>query len=318
MLQLAMKKTHSPYLTFSRKTWHALKKDTPLTLTEADLLALKGQNEPVSLLEVEEIYLPLSRLFNLYIGATQNLHKATTDFLGHPEPKVPYLIAVAGSVAVGKSTTSRILQALLSRWPNHPNVQLITTDGFLYPNTTLEKLNLMHRKGFPESYDKRALVDFLFDLKSGKSDLKTPVYSHHHYDIEPNIYQQTGHPDIVIIEGLNVLQIPSQLAIKKPQWFVSDFFDFTVYVDAQTKTIEKWYLDRFMTFREKAKNDPDAFFNQFSMWPEEKAFRFAKNIWRDINEKNLKENISPFKYRADLILEKGEDHSVQKVFLKKL
>lgn len=313
-----MKKKSSPYLTFSRETWHALKKDTPLTLTELDLAELKGQNEPVSLTEVEEIYLPLSRLLNLYIAATQNLYKATTEFLGHPEPKVPYLIGIAGSVAVGKSTTSRILQALLSRWPHHPNVMLITTDGFLYPNATLEKFNLMNKKGFPESYDKQALIDFLFNLKSGEPNLKIPIYSHHHYDIVPHTFQQTGNPNIVIIEGLNVLQIPQELAKKKPSWFVSDFFDFTIYVDAEITTIEKWYIDRFMTFREKAKNDPTAFFYQFSKWPDQKARDFSKNIWKEINETNLNENISPFKYRADLILEKGADHSVQKVFLKKL
>jgi type I pantothenate kinase len=313
-----MVKKHSPYLTFSRSEWHALRKDTPLTLTEADLLTLKGQNEPVSLLEVEEIYLPLSRLFNLYIAATQNLYKATTDFLGHPEPKVPYLIGLAGSVAVGKSTVSRILQALLARWPNHPNVQLVNTDGFLYPNAILKEQGLMNRKGFPESYDKRELVNFLFDLKSGKPNLNTPLYSHHHYDIVPGKSQSIGAPDIVIVEGLNVLQIAKQIITEKPQWFVSDFFDFTVYVDAEMHLIEKWYLERFLTFRKKAKNDPNAFFHQFSTWPEEKTLSLAKKIWREINEKNLKENILPFKYRADLILKKSEDHSMQQVFLKKL
>lgn len=313
-----MKKAHSPYLTFSRKAWHALKKDTPLTLSEADLLALKGQNEPVSLLEVEEIYLPLSRLLNLYIGATQNLYKTTTQFLGHPEPKVPYLIGVAGSVAVGKSTTARILQALLSRWPNHPNVMLMTTDGFLHPNAVLETQDLMHKKGFPESYDRRALVNFLVDLKSGKPNLKAPMYSHHHYDIIPNSFQQIGTPDIVIVEGLNVLQVPEAASVSKAQWFVSDFFDFTIFVDAETNVIEQWYLDRFMAFREKAKDDDTAFFHQFYQWPDRKALQFAKDIWKDINEKNLEENISPFKYRAHLVLEKGEDHSVQEVFLRKL
>lgn len=307
----------SPYLKFSREKWREFRKDTPLTLSEADLIQLKGQNEPVSLLEVEEIYLPLSRLLNLYITATQQLYRVTTQFLDHPEPKVPYLIGVAGSVAVGKSTTSRILQALLSRWPDHPRVALITTDGFLYPNAYLEKHQLTDKKGFPESYDLRALIQFLADLKAGKPGLKVPVYSHHHYDILPKKHIIVDQPDIVIIEGLNVLQMP-WTNTRQPQWFVADFFDFTIYVDAETDTIKQWFINRFMTFREKARHDRHAFFHRFSGWSDEEALEFSNNIWTKINERNLLENILPFKQRARLILEKASDHAVCNVLLRKL
>lgn len=309
---------HSPYLNFNRQTWRKFRQDTPLTLSEADLIHLKGQNEPVSLLEVEEIYLPLSRLLNLYVIATQQLYTVSTRFLGHPEPKVPYVIGIAGSVAVGKSTTARILQALLSHWPDHPRVVLITTDGFIYPNATLEKHNLMEKKGFPESYDTRALVEFLSNLKSGKSNLQVPVYSHHHYDIVEGEFFTIDQPDIVIVEGLNVLQLPLAKNVQHPQWFVSDFFDFTIYVDAKTPIIQEWYIARFMTFREKARNNPEAFFHRFSQWDDKKALTFANNIWQKINERNLLENILPFKKRARLILEKAVDHSVQNVLLRKL
>lgn len=308
----------SPYLHFDRQAWRRFRQDTPLTLSETDLIQLKGQNEPVSLLEVEEIYLPLSRLLNLYVAATQQLYTVTTRFLGHPEPKVPYVIGIAGSVAVGKSTTSRILQALLSRWPDHPHVVLITTDGFLYPSAVLKKKNLMEKKGFPESYDTRALVEFLADLKAGKPDLKVPIYSHHHYDILSGEYLLVNRPDIVIVEGLNVLQMPLKKNVKQPQWLVSDFFDFTIYVDAQTHMIRQWFLDRFATFREKARGNKEAFFYRFTQWDDERAFNFANGVWENINERNLMENILPFKQRARLILEKGEDHSVQRVLLRKL
>ncbi|HVV67562.1 MAG TPA: type I pantothenate kinase [Gammaproteobacteria bacterium] len=313
-----MSQLHSPYLQFSRQAWQQFRQDTPLTLSEADLEELKGQNEPISLQEVIEIYLPLSRLLNLYVAATQDLYKVTTRFLGHPEPKVPYLIGIAGSVAVGKSTTSRILRALLSRWPNHPHVVLVTTDGFIYSTATLEKHNLLNRKGFPESYNLRALISFLADLKAGKANLNVPVYSHHHYDIIPNTFQVVDRPDIVIVEGLNVLQVPQLRKTSQSQWFVSDFFDFTIYVDADTQVIKQWYKDRFMTFRAKARDDKEAFFYQFAQWDESEALAFCDKIWTEINERNLHENILPIKRRARLILEKASDHSVQKVYLRKL
>lgn len=308
----------SPYLEFSRDTWRGFRANTPLTLSEDDLSQLKGQNDPVSLLEVEEIYLPLSRLLNLYVAATQDLYKVTTRFLGHPEPKVPYIIAIAGSVAVGKSTSSRILQALLSRWNNHPKVVLVTTDGYIYPNAVLEEKNLMNRKGFPESYNLPALIEFLTDLKAGKPNLKVPVYSHHHYDILPDTFQTVDRPDIVILEGLNVLQTAFHLSAKQPQWFVSDFFDFSIYVDAEIETIKWWYIQRFLAFRHKARTDPQAFFHQFAQWPESQVLEFANSIWTDINEKNLRENIMPFKRRARLILAKGQDHAVERVYLRKI
>jgi type I pantothenate kinase len=308
----------SPYLEFSRTLWREFRRDTPLTLSEKDLAKLKGQNESVSLAEVEDIYLPLSRLLNLYVVATQDLYHVTTRFLGHPEPKVPYIIGVAGSVAVGKSTTSRILQALLSHWPNHRNVALVTTDGFLYSNAELGERGLLNRKGFPESYDIKQLINFLQRLKSGESNLQVPIYSHHHYDIVSGEYQVIEKADIVIVEGLNVLQTASDRYGKQPLSFVSDFFDFSIYVDAQTHIIEKWFLDRFMLFRDKARNDPDAFFYQFTQMKENEALQFAQNIWSSINELNLVENILPYKNRANLVLQKGQDHFVEKVYLRKL
>lgn len=308
----------SPYLEFSRNQWREFRRDTPLTLSEADLAKLKGQNESVSLSEVEDIYLPLSRLLNLYVAATQDLYHVTTRFLGHPEPKVPYIIGIAGSVAVGKSTTSRILQALLSHWPNHRHVALVTTDGFLYSNAELGERDLLNRKGFPESYDIKQLVNFLQRLKSGESNLKVPLYSHHHYDVISGEYQVIEKADIVIVEGLNVLQTTSDRYGKPPLSFVSDFFDFSIYVDAETSIIKKWFLDRFMLFREKAYNDAEAFFYQFTKMSDDEATQFADNIWTSINETNLVENILPFKNRANLILQKGTDHFVEKVYLRKL
>jgi type I pantothenate kinase len=311
-------KPYSPYIVFPRESWREFRKDTPLTLTQAELGKLHGQLQAVSLEEVSDIYLPLSRLLNLYVAATQELYRVTGKFLGNPEPKVPYIIGVAGSVAVGKSTTSRILQALLSRWPHHPRVELITTDGFLFPNAVLEERGLLNRKGFPESYDLRQLIDFLFDLKSGKPNLRVPLYSHHHYDILSDQYQLINQPDIVIVEGLNVLQVASFKPEQQTRVFVSDFFDFTIYVDAKIEIIRQWFMQRFMLFREKAKTTTEDFFYQFTKMSEKEAMAFAEQIWQDINAANLCENILPFKERAKLILEKAADHSIQNVYLRKL
>jgi type I pantothenate kinase len=308
----------SPYLEFSREAWSRFRKDIPLPLKKGEVKKLQGQIEKISSKEVEEVYLPLSRLLNMYVAATKELYDITEEFLGHLKPKVPYIIGISGSVAVGKSTTSRILQALLSRWPEHRRVDIVTTDGFLFPNKILEERTLMQRKGFPESYDLKRLITFLSDLKAGKPSLQVPVYSHHCYDILPEKYQTISQPDIVIVEGLNLLQMDPIKIQRKGRLFAADFFDFMIYVDAETPIIKKWFLDRFALFRKRAKRDAKAFFHQFSKWPASKAMAFAEKVWKEINERNLNENILPFKHRARLLLVKGKNHSVEKVYLRKL
>jgi type I pantothenate kinase len=307
----------SPYIDFSRDEWSCLRNSTPLTLTEDDLKKLRGINEDLSLREVEEIYLPLSRLLNLYIAATQKLHKATHTFLGHTTEKVPYVIGIAGSVAVGKSTSARLLQALLAHWPNHPKVDLVTTDGFLYPNAVLEERGLMKRKGFPESYDRRRLVKFVADVKSGVPEVSAPVYSHLAYDILSDQKQIVRQSDIMILEGLNVLQTGVGSADYSPV-FVSDYFDFSIYIDAEEYHIKRWYIDRFLTLRRTAFRDPASYFHRYANLSDEEAREKASAIWIEINGVNLRENILPTRTRAHLILEKGADHSVQHVRLRKL
>lgn len=289
---------------------------TPLPLTNEELQTLKGLNVEISLDEVEVIYLPLSRLLNLYVAATQNLYQATNLFLGNHTAKVPYIIGIAGSVAVGKSTTARLIRALLARWPNHPKVELITTDGFLFPNAVLEEQHMLQRKGFPESYDVRRLLRFLRDVKSGAPEVAAPLYSHLTYDIVPDQMQVIRQPDILIVEGLNVLE--TQGADKHAQLFVSDFFDFSIYVDAPEHHIRKWYIDRFETLRRTAFQDPSSYFHRYgNLTPQETKER-AASIWATINALNLVENIAPTRSRADLILQKGENHIVEQVHLRKL
>jgi type I pantothenate kinase len=303
---------------FDREEWSRLRASTPLTLAEEDLTRLRGINESISLQEVEEIFLPLSRLLNLYVEATQSLHKATHTFLGNTTAIVPYVVGVAGSVAVGKSTTARILQALLARWPNHPKVDLITTDGFLFPNAVLESRGLMHRKGFPESYDRRRLVSFVAGVKSGEPEVDAPLYSHLAYDILPDQVQTVRQPDIMIIEGLNVLQTGVGSTEQDSPIFVSDFFDFSIYVDAAEEDIKRWYVERFFTLRQTAFRNPASYFHRYSSLTDEEAWETALRIWTEINGVNLRENILPTRTRAHLILEKGPNHSTRNVRLRKL
>jgi type I pantothenate kinase len=303
----------SPYASFTRSEWAGLGANLPTPLTERDLRELRGVNEEVSLEEVADIYVPLARLLSIHVEAAQGLHRVTETFLGTLPAKAPYVIGVAGSVAAGKSTTARILQAVLTRWPNHPRVDLITTDGFLLSNAELGTRGLMDRKGFPESYDLRRLVTFVNDLKSGVSPLRAPVYSHLRYDVVPGAEQVVVAPDIVIIEGLNVLQSGADAPV-----FISDFFDFSIYVDATVEDLRQWYVERFLKLRDTVFQDPASYFHRFAELNEEEARRTALGIWLDINERNLRDNIEPTRERASLILEKGAGHSVRSVRLRRL
>ena len=301
------------YLSFERDTWAELRATTPLTLGELELSDLQGINDQIDLEEVATIYLPLSRLLNLYVSTIQDLYKVSSTFLGTVAPKVPYIIGVAGSVAVGKSTFARILQALLAQWPNHPQVDLITTDGFLHPNAVLEERGIMNRKGFPESYDTRELLRVLRDIKSGRAEVTAPVYSHVVYDIVDDERVVTRQPDIVILEGLNVLQTAEGFSE-----FVSDYFDFSIYIDADEADIEKWYIDRFLALRGSVFQNQDSFFKFYAELSDEDAVATARGIWREINGRNLAENIAPTRHRASLILHKAADHRVDGVQLRRL
>ncbi|MCW6510749.1 type I pantothenate kinase [Lichenifustis flavocetrariae] len=306
----------SPYRVFSSEEWATLRADTPLTLTAEDVARLRATNDPILLDEVIAIYLPLSRLLSLYVAAAQGLFKATQRFLGaEVEGKMPYLIGVAGSVAVGKSTTARVMKALLSRWPNTPKVDLVTTDGFLHPNRVLEAKGIMNRKGFPESFDAPALLRFLSDVKAGMRNVKAPVYSHLVYDIVPDEYVTVDRPDILIVEGLNVL-LPNRVGRDIP--FVSDFFDFSIYLDADQALLERWYVDRFMRLRETAFRDPRSYFRKYADLTDEQAVEIALNIWRTINLRNLIDHIRPTRPRASLILTKGSSHRIEQAALRKL
>jgi type I pantothenate kinase len=308
----------SPYHVFSRAEWAARREDTPMTLTAAEIADLKAFNDRLSLHEVEDIYLPISRLLVLYVAATQRLFRAMQRFLGTEDAKVPYVIGIGGSVAVGKSTTARVLQALLQRWPNTPKVDLITTDGFLLPNAVLEREGLMQKKGFPESYDVPALLRFLTDVKAGRRPARAPVYSHLVYDIVPGQTIEIDRPDILIVEGLNVLQAGRPPKDGKAIPFVSDFFDFSVYIDAEESVLEQWYMERFMRLRETAFRDPQSYFHRYSKTTDDEAKEMALSIWRRINLTNLHENILPTRQRASLILNKGTDHQIERVALRRL
>ena len=307
----------SPYQVFSGDEWSRLRASTPLPLDESELTRLRGLNDQVSLDEVAQIYLPLSRLLNLHVVATQGLYAASATFLGQLTAKVPFVIGIGGSVAVGKSTTARLLQTLLARWPNHPRVELVTTDGFLYPNQILESRGLMSRKGFPESYDQKALLRFMAAVKAGEPEITAPVYSHVRYDIVPDRVLTVRQPDIVIIEGLNVLQAGDGLS-DRGAVFVSDYFDFSIYVDAEEGLIQKWFLDRFLTLRDTVFRDPESYFHKYAALTEPEAVAMAEAVWREINGRNLRDNILPTRERAKLILEKGAGHRVQRVCLRKL
>ncbi len=301
----------SPYVELRREQWRELRKNTPLPLTLEELVRLRGLGDPVDLAEVVDVYLPLSRLISLQVEARQRLDETTTAFLGEPGSRVPFIIGIAGSVAVGKSTTARLLRTLLARWPDHPHVDLVTPDGFLYPRAELTRRGLMSRKGFPESYDRRALLRFVSEVKSGSDEVRAPVYSHLAYDIVPGEEQVVRKPDILIVEGLNVLQPGPRLA-------VSDLFDFSVYVDAHTEDIERWYVERFLALRTTAFADPTSHFHHYAALSDDEAREEAGALWKRINEPNLVSNILPTRPRATLVLRKGSDHRISRVRLRKL
>jgi len=309
----------SPYRSFTRAEWAMLREDTLMTLHPDEVMRLRSMHDRLDMSEVEEIYLPLSRLLSMYVAATQRLFRAQQRFLDTEDTKMPYIIGIGGSVAVGKSTTARVLQALLARWPNVPKVDLVTTDGFLYPNAILEREHLMDRKGFPESYDLQTLLRFLTDVKAGRRPTRAPIYSHLVYDVMPNHWVEIDRPDILIVEGLNVLQagrLPSKDGEVIP--FVSDFFDFSVYLDADDDVLRTWYVNRFLTLRGTAFSDPKSYFHRYSKLTDADAVATATDIWTRINLVNLHENILPTRRRADLILKKNESHGVGEVALRKL
>jgi len=307
----------TPYLQFDRTQWAALRDSVPLTLSEEEIVKLKGINEDLSLEEVAQIYLPLSRLLNFYISSNLRRQAVLEQFLGTDGQKIPYVIGIAGSVAVGKSTTARLLQALLSRWPEHRSVELITTDGFLHPNKVLNERGLMKKKGFPQSYDMHQLVNFVSEVKSGAKHVTAPVYSHLIYDVIPEGNKVIEQPDILILEGLNVLQSGMDYPHDPHHVFVSDFVDFSIYVDAPEDLLQGWYINRFLKFRQGAFSDPDSYFHHYAKLPEEEAVNIATQLWNEINGLNLKENILPTRERASLILTKSANHAVESVRLRK-
>src|SRR5438132_7164958 len=308
----------SPYRVFSRAKWAERREDTPMTLMPDEVTRVRSLHDRLDISEVEEIYLPISRLLSMYVAATQRLFRAQQRCLGTEDAKMPFIIGVAGSVAVGKSTTARVLQALLARWPNTPKVDLVTTDGFLLPNAVLEREGLMEKKGFPESYDLPALLRFLSDVKAGRAPVRAPVYSHLTYDVTPNQSIEVDRPEILIVEGLNVLQAGTPPKGGKAIPYVSDFFDFSIYLDAGEGVLQGWYVDRFLTLRGTAFRDPKSYFHRYASLSDAEAVDTATSIWRQINLVNLRENILPTRQRADLVLKKVESHLVEEVALRRL
>ncbi|WP_250445084.1 type I pantothenate kinase [Actinotalea sp. C106] len=308
----------TPYVDLDRAAWSRLSSATPLPLTGADVARLRGLGDPIDLAEVDAVYRPLSRLLNLYVNATGALHTASSTFLGEAAARTPYVIGIAGSVAVGKSTTARVLRELLARWPETPRVELITTDGFLHPNAELARRGIMHRKGFPESYDRRGLLRFLSSVKAGRAEVRAPVYSHLTYDIVPEEHVVVRRPDVLIVEGLNVLQPARPTAVGGSSLAVSDFFDFSIYVDARTSDARQWYVDRFLSLRATAFAQPESYFHRFAELDDHQAIDRAEEIWDSINSPNLEQNILPTRGRATLVLRKGADHAVERVRLRKL
>jgi type I pantothenate kinase len=308
----------SPYRRFSRAEWSQLRADEKMTLDAADLDRLRSLNDPISIEEAEAIYLPLARLLSFYVEAVQGLHGASAKFLGVRDAKVPFIIGIAGSVAVGKSTTARVLRALLQRWPSSPKVDLVTTDGFLHPNAVLAERGLMEKKGFPESYDRLRFITFLADIKSGRPQIAVPTYSHLVYDVVPGEELIVDHPDILIVEGLNILQPGEYARDGKPIVFASDFIDFSIYIDADENDLRRWFMARFFKLRDTAFRDPKSFFHQFSLMSEAEAAKLGTSVWEQINLPNLTQNIVPTRSRADLILRKGPSHSIEDVLLRRL
>ncbi|MBA9083007.1 MULTISPECIES: type I pantothenate kinase [Bartonella] len=310
---------YSPYSVFTAQEWSQFRADTPLTLTFDEIKRLRSIGDPIDLEEVQRIYLSLSRLLSCHVEAVQKLFQKRQQFLHQEDTiKTPFIIGISGSVAVGKSTTARILQELLKRWTSSFKVDLVTTDGFLYPNAVLQKKNRMNRKGFPDSYDIKKLLSFLSAIKAGIGNVSVPLYSHMTYDVVENKEAIIDRPDILIVEGINVLQVSNFLNDKKIMPFVSDFFDFSIYVDAETEMIRHWYLDRFKRLRKTAFQNPESYFHRYALLNEEEAFKIAENLWHTINLKNLQENILPTRPRANLILRKGRNHLVEYVALRKL